>query len=373
MRVRFILAIFFLLQALDIQAQCRPDLIIRYPFTNNKKDTIRKIYNFYDSRGRLTSNLSYTRDSTGEPWRYESKEFFSANSMGLDSEYLLMTWDRKNMNWVNSYHTVTSYNSQGLKSELLIQYWGENKQWNNAHRQLWTYDANNRESAITTLWWSWDYSVNKNGWQNHDKIQYYYSGQNTLPDGYHYQEWDWQYSRTWKDETDVLYTYDSYGHMTRALMMATYTSPHYPLGRDSFTYNAQGLKVETLSQRWGASLANWFDDERETYEYDASGCMTHKYIHNHWLPYPQPPLRNLTEEYIYTGKKIDPIIYPNPVMDKLTVIVETTSAYTVWDINGRKVIAGTLIPGINTVDMAVFPVGIYILQTGGKNMKFIKE
>lgn len=371
MRAQFILAVFFLLQAFEIQAQCHPDLIIRYPFTQGKKDTIHKTYNFYDSRGRLTSTLSYTRDSIGKPWKYESKEFFSVNSIGLDSEYLLMTWNDENKIWVNSYHTVTSYNSGGLKSEFLIQYWSDNKQWNNAHQELWTYDANKRKFAITTRWW--DYYINQYGWQNHDKIEYYYNGQNNLPDGYHYQDWD-QYNSKWIDDFDELYTYDGAGHITLALAMATNTSPHYPLMRDSFTYNAQGLKAETLHQRWDGSLpAHWFDDERETYDYDASGCITHKYIYNHWLPYPQPPMHNLTEEYIYTGKKIDPIVYPNPARDKITVIIEADAPYLIWDINGRKVGEGLIVTGVNEVEIEILPAGIYVLQVVGKNIKLIKE
>jgi hypothetical protein len=68
-------------------------------------------------------------------------------------------------------------------------------------------------------------------------------------------------------------------------------------------------------------------------------------------------------------------IFPNPVTDKLTVKINPTAsgiAYTLSDIYCRKIQAGYLNAGFNTINMEKFSKGVYFLNVGDVNFKSFK-
>ena len=71
-------------------------------------------------------------------------------------------------------------------------------------------------------------------------------------------------------------------------------------------------------------------------------------------------------------------LYPNPVKNQLTVDLlnnqnEEIGTYQIIDINGRIILRGSLSNGLNQVNVEDLSKGIYILNAGSLNKKFVKE
>ncbi len=69
-------------------------------------------------------------------------------------------------------------------------------------------------------------------------------------------------------------------------------------------------------------------------------------------------------------------IYPNPAADYLNIVGECTGPIKVYDMLGKKLMENYLqftTPGIHHLDIAVLQPGVYILNTGLANYKFIKQ
>ena len=71
-------------------------------------------------------------------------------------------------------------------------------------------------------------------------------------------------------------------------------------------------------------------------------------------------------------------LYPNPVKNQLTVDLlnnqnEEIGTYQIIDINGRIILRGSLSNGLNQVNVEDLSKGIYILNAGNLNKKFVKE
>ncbi len=67
-------------------------------------------------------------------------------------------------------------------------------------------------------------------------------------------------------------------------------------------------------------------------------------------------------------------ISPNPVKDKLHIIfsgVMNDTVAEIYDLTGRQIMREKL--GKNTMDVSVFPAGVYILKIGDRSRKFVKK
>lgn len=56
-------------------------------------------------------------------------------------------------------------------------------------------------------------------------------------------------------------------------------------------------------------------------------------------------------------------IYPNPVINILKIQSEKTTEFTIYDINGKKVISGRINLGINEFDLSNLDAGVYIFKS----------
>jgi len=72
-------------------------------------------------------------------------------------------------------------------------------------------------------------------------------------------------------------------------------------------------------------------------------------------------------------------IYPNPASDILTVKINGSeipaAKYTITDLEGRMILSGTIMQGINNIDITLLTEGVYLIQTNLDNIphKIIKN
>ncbi len=66
-------------------------------------------------------------------------------------------------------------------------------------------------------------------------------------------------------------------------------------------------------------------------------------------------------------------VYPNPVQNRLTVTVEQFSTFTIYDMQGKIQISGTLQSGVNAIDMDSLANGVYGMKIGVQMKRLVKE
>jgi uncharacterized delta-60 repeat protein len=70
-------------------------------------------------------------------------------------------------------------------------------------------------------------------------------------------------------------------------------------------------------------------------------------------------------------------LYPNPVKNQLNIDFQNNQinidTYKIFDINGRIILNGNLSNGLNQINVENISKGMYILNAGSINKKFIKE
>ena len=68
------------------------------------------------------------------------------------------------------------------------------------------------------------------------------------------------------------------------------------------------------------------------------------------------------------------IVYPNPVHNQATVSAEGTShqPYLLYSVNGALISKGEFNPGKNLLDLSSLKPGVYILQSGSRNVRIVK-
>ena len=66
-------------------------------------------------------------------------------------------------------------------------------------------------------------------------------------------------------------------------------------------------------------------------------------------------------------------VYPNPVVDLLTVVSAQTVDAILYDLTGVQVASYTLREGNNTLDLSTFRTGVYMLVANGNVVKVLKK
>jgi hypothetical protein len=73
-----------------------------------------------------------------------------------------------------------------------------------------------------------------------------------------------------------------------------------------------------------------------------------------------------------SGSSITPA-YPNPVASLLSISAAADQQAEIWSTEGKLVMTTSLRKGINTIDLADLPKGIYLIRFDGKTGRLIRE
>lgn len=66
-------------------------------------------------------------------------------------------------------------------------------------------------------------------------------------------------------------------------------------------------------------------------------------------------------------------VFPNPAHDKLTIISDATSSYSIFNVLGREILRGVISDNRTDVDIAQLSTGLYFVKTKGETVKFFKN
>ena len=70
------------------------------------------------------------------------------------------------------------------------------------------------------------------------------------------------------------------------------------------------------------------------------------------------------------------MVYPNPTTDHLNVFMnnsEIEDVIRVYDVNGREVATAPVQGAMTVISVGDLPSGMYLLQSGNRTARFIKE
>jgi uncharacterized protein (TIGR02145 family) len=128
---------------------------------------------------------------------------------------------------------------------------------------------------------------------------------------------------------------------------------------------------------WSTTPAHdWEEDRNYTRRFTVSGiekCKTHITV--------GAPIRCLKDvNYNPSAQieeiKIDYVVYPNPVVDQLNVVVDQSSIgkeYTITDMSGKILIKDQIPSQEFKIDMSDLSGGVYKIEIGGKQKRVVKK
>ena len=81
-----------------------------------------------------------------------------------------------------------------------------------------------------------------------------------------------------------------------------------------------------------------------------------------------------TEGTTGISEPVNPVLslYPNPVKDKVTIVLAQESEILIYNLNGQLHNHRQLTAGINIVDLSNMTAGVYIARIGAESFKLIK-
>lgn len=256
----------------------------------------------HNSEGR-TTNFEYKTRIEGD-WKYEYKDTYEYNSEGYTSE--IMEYEHRYGAWAPSWRYTFSYkemNGEDYLDERLAESYDEiSGTWNNAGKNIYTYNSDNQ----VIVFQHWDDQNDK--WVNQTRRTYYLN-ENGL-DTLFVREYYDQNKDIWYKEYRELTTYNADGWDTEyySQFYDTTNQEWNNLEKTVTTYNGNYVETEK-NYIWSPSDNDWiydgfyrestFNSEgeeltyvykyynegalsygfKEEYEYDSDGYMT---IKKHW-------------------------------------------------------------------------------------------
>jgi len=154
----------------------------------------------------------------------------------------------------------------------LVQEW-ENNQWGNLEKYSYKYDSQNNMIEKIEQSWQWG------EWINNLKSTYIYNSQNNITSyviSWHLGQWMEFFKGT--------LSYDSQNNLTEMILQIYSGSDIWEnLSIERYTYNAQNVLSEILSQQW--EDAGWEDITLQTFYYNEQNQCTYYILQYYWEDY----------------------------------------------------------------------------------------
>jgi hypothetical protein len=361
----------------------------------------------YNSSDLMTSRIEYMWDGTQfEP---SSKTVKAYDQYDNEIEYTYYYWDMND--WVIGYGNKTS-NTYTATGKILVSTISEfdinTAVWTPYYRMTNTYNASSYQTSV--LYEMYD----AGNWENMSKEEY------TLNASGHWSEimifnWD-LHTNDWQEETKVIgiswLDFDEF-LVLEGIIQTKNNNVWENEMKILVTYNGNKMILSETYQRW--LFGSWVNSERNVNTYDAKNNLTENLYQNYLLTW----ITNGGQRYLYdyaangnvlsiedsfydmgqwikSGKRINIYfsssiknskkehnlsVYPNPVMDRLTIELnsDNISIINVFNISGQNVISRQV--GANSgkvnIDVANLNSGVYFIQVISGNQtttqKLIKK
>lgn len=265
----------------------------------------------YDADGNLI-NVTYLNSDQGELVNNTYTEYQYHN--GLLQHTTKKVWSVESNDWVNVTALSNTYNNNAWLTETLNMNWTDST-WKPANRTLYDVDADNMVHAVV--------------YQNADTLD--------------------EFVNTVKAQ----YDYDERGLCT-------------------FIEEYSWVNGDWEANTWAKKNEKVFWDERLSKEDELARCdNTYWNIGNttiEWMSKVVYPINTVLDEQ----RSDDITIYPNPVLDVLTVKTSKPNVYRIINLTGQVLQSGTINGLIRQIDIKELPVGVYFIIIGESSRKFIK-
>jgi hypothetical protein len=149
-------------------------------------------------------------------------------------------------------------------SEELHQEWDGNA-WVNSELTRMYYDNNGYPYE------SYDFTWSGSAWENSVHSTYTVTGAG-LPLTILMQMWDGT-NNVWVDYVKMTFTYTANNQPLTALMELFYGGVWMNAMKVTWTYNAQWLATEELTETWNMQTSTWENEQRATFTYNASNLV----------------------------------------------------------------------------------------------------
>jgi len=199
----------------------------------NRAEQVHTLCAYFNSGGMplVTDNLSTALSALGKSWLTEKNQ--GKYSPDDYSEELLQAWDGSA--WVNAELTRMYYDNNAYPYESYDFVWSGTA-WVNAGHS--TYTLSGTGLPLTVLMQMWDAANN-----------------------------------VWVDFAKITYSYDAGNHPTQIFMELFYGGVWMNAVRVTWTYNAQWLATEELTENWNPQTSAWENEQRATFTYNASNLV----------------------------------------------------------------------------------------------------
>lgn len=277
------------------------------------------------------------------------------------------------------WRTLSSYTGSGALAQVRMQGLSPAGDWLNMERTVYTYDTDEKLLYETRELWEdtladwkpasrFTYAYYLNG-SVRKRSQYSYSGA----------------TAGWELERTFTYTYTAGGKLETELEY-TGSDPAqlYLVSRNTYTYNAQNLISEKLTEIWYLSGAFFYNGDRLLYTYNPDKSLYRITAQNWNTATENWEDRNFTT-YTYANtlsseSVSSPTIslYPNPVSDLLHINLpeDTETQLRVINLSGQTLLAETVSGTKAQLNVQMLPAGIYILHLqhakGATDIRFVK-
>ena len=209
----------------------------------------------YDSKGNITSNLTYYFFGLYERETYTYDDESNLIMFLREQKY------SKSAQFVNRSRYTYTYDSKNNKILELYESWDDSI-WVFGYRSTYTYDSNNNNTAI--LYENWDGT----DWEPINRYIYSYDYRGNMAIEL-YEDW---LDSTFVNVERETYTYDSNGNITVKLKENWEVPNWVKYRRQTYTYNSNGNTTSWLDEHWRNS--KWGNDERGTFIYDSNGNLS---------------------------------------------------------------------------------------------------
>jgi len=377
-----------------------------YNYNNNLFSTDIKVNFIYDTESRLIERTRAYWNSTTNAWTPQQKKTIQYSPNAPNEIETLYQWYSNT--WQGYYQFHRTYNGQGELTESLTKLYNDLlEQWVNFEHVFQMYDSNGND--IETIYQSWNVS---NNWVTGWKSTRTYNSQQKIT--YELRE-NWvQSSSSWENNFHVNFTYNSSDKLIERLNQTWDVSIGAFINNERIVYSYPDPNSEIrIVANWNLSLNFWENFYRTTLLYNTSGSELENQVElwnspqNSWNNlrfkfniYDENNYLNVTEtfedwnnqgdfynsrirtEYVcssvlqvgYDDWSLEMTsVFPNPVnsYESLSIQSPNNQEFVIIDALGKQQMNGTLLEGVNQIQINTFQPGIYFIKTTRATVKLI--
>lgn len=401
-----------------------------YAFDNNQNQT-QMLRQNWDSANNLFVNIriwnyTYNTDNLNtqiissvwsqvlNAWVLDERQTFTYDAQGNNTVLLIEEWNTGSNAWLNWVRLDRTYDANGNKTEEFRRVWNTgSSSWQNSSLELMQYDLNDNQTEYVRQDWNttssawqydyklemtyntnnqvtqlfmFDYDVLTSAWENYNKrtIQYDLSGNKVQEIS---QNWN-EFTNDWTGGQRFSYTYNGNNVIIQSLTQnwnSTTGAYDINLSKTDHIYDSNGNNTLIDGKSWNSTISDWENGSQQIREFDANNFMVVFEIKSGWNAAANYYDSHTRQEFVCTPVEMaqiddaistnELVLYPNPIQpgEMLNLKTPFSGNFCITNLYGIPVLTGKLETGVNSIHIHDLPAGLYLVQTGEKSIKFIKN